>query len=51
MKKLILSALLLLGISTSGFSQERIKRDQASPEDRAQKMTDMLDKKLSLSAG
>ena len=50
MKKLILSAIFLLGISASGFSQERNKRDQFSPEERAQKMTDMLDNRLSLSA-
>lgn len=50
MKKLILSAILFLGISTIGLSQERPQKEQRSPEERAQKMTDALDKKLSLNA-
>jgi F0F1-type ATP synthase alpha subunit len=50
MKKIILSAILFLGISTIGFSQERPQKEQRSPEERAQKMTDALDKKLSLNA-
>lgn len=48
MKKLILSAILFLGITTMGFSQEVKPREQRSPEERAQKITDALDKKLSL---
>lgn len=50
MKRLILSAILFLGITATGFSQERPQRVQKSPEERAQKMTDALDQKLSLSA-
>ena len=48
MKKLVLSAILVLGITLSGFSQEKPQRTQKSPEERAQRMTDALDKKLSL---
>lgn len=49
MKKLILSTILFLGLTATGFSQETTQRVQKSPEERAQRMTDMLDKKLSLS--
>lgn len=48
MKQLILSAILFLGITTTGFSQERNQRVQKSPEGKAQRMTDALDHKLSL---
>ncbi|HEY0056543.1 MAG TPA: hypothetical protein VGB63_14405 [Pedobacter sp.] len=48
MKKLILSAMLFIGLSATGFSQERAKRELKTPEERAQKMTDVLDQKLSL---
>lgn len=50
MKKLILGAILFLGITATGFSQERPQRVQKSPEERAQRMTDALDQKLSLTA-
>ncbi|MGV3510027.1 MAG: hypothetical protein ACO1N7_12120 [Sphingobacteriaceae bacterium] len=49
MKKLILSAILFLGITATGFSQDKPQRVQKTPEERAQMMTDALDKKLSLS--
>ncbi|MBC7915175.1 MAG: hypothetical protein H7Y07_13740 [Pyrinomonadaceae bacterium] len=45
MKKIILSAILFLGLASTGFSQERALK---SPEERAQRITDGLDKKLSL---
>ena len=48
MKKLMLSAILFLGITATGFSQQAPQRVQKSPEERAQKMADALDKKLSL---
>ncbi len=48
MKKLILSAMLFIGLSATGFSQERAKRELKTPEERAQKMTEVLDQKLSL---
>lgn len=48
MKKIILSAILFLGLTATGFSQERPQRVQKSPEERAQRITDVLDKKLSL---
>ncbi|WP_207532477.1 hypothetical protein [Desertivirga arenae] len=52
MKKIILTALLFAGLATAGFSQERQAkhpREHRTPEERAQLMTDALDKKLSLS--
>lgn len=48
MKKIILSAILFLGITVSGFAQDKSTRVQKSPEERAQKITDAMDKKLSL---
>ncbi|WP_207423015.1 DUF4890 domain-containing protein [Desertivirga brevis] len=51
MKKLILTALLFAGLATAGFSQERQgkhQREHKTPEQRAQHVTDVLDKKLSL---
>ena len=49
MKKLILSTLLFLGLTVTGFSQEKTERAHKTPEQRAQMITDALDKKLSLS--
>ena len=49
MKKLILSTFLFLGLALSGYSQPNADRAQKTPEERAQRMTDMMDKKLSLS--
>ena len=49
MKKLILAALLITGISVTGFSQDRARHTKKTPEQRAQFMTDAMDKKLSLS--
>ncbi len=48
MKKLILSAMLFIGLSATGFSQEQAKRVVKTPEERAQRMTDVLEKKLTL---
>lgn len=48
MKRLIFSAILFVGLATTGFSQEMQKRAPKTPEERAQHMTDGLDKKLSL---
>ncbi|MEJ6979279.1 DUF4890 domain-containing protein [Pedobacter sp. P351] len=48
MKKIILSAILFLGLTATGFSQERTQRVQKTPEERAHRITDALDKKLSL---
>lgn len=48
MKKLILSAIFFLGLSATGFSQDKSPRAQKSPEERAQKMTDAMAQKLTL---
>jgi len=58
MKKLILSAVLFMVLSTMAFAQQdsmrmkhnRHPRVEQTPEKRAQKMTDVLSNKLSLSA-
>jgi hypothetical protein len=61
MKKVIFSIILFTGLATAGFAQERQqrpqgstqgneRRNQLSPEERAQRMTDNMDKQLSLSA-
>ncbi len=48
MKKIIFTALLFVGFTTLGFSQDRPQREKKTPEERAQLMTDNLAKKLSL---
>ena len=48
MKKLVLSAILFLGLTVTGFSQEKKEKVQKTPEERAQMMTDMINKKLTL---
>ena len=48
MKKLILSAILFISMGTVAMAQNNDKKVQKTPEERAQKATDMLDKKLSL---
>lgn len=48
MKKLILGAIFFLGLSATGFSQDKSARVQKSPEERAQKMTEVLTQKLAL---
>ena len=48
MKKVIFSTILFLGLTATGFSQEKIQSVQKTPEERAQRITDALDKKLSL---
>ncbi len=50
MRKPFFTAVLFLGLATLGFSQEKQEkeRERATPEDRAQKKTEMLSKKLSL---
>ena len=50
MKKLILSAILFISMGTVAMAQNTDKRVQKTPEERAQRATDMLDKKLSLTA-
>jgi Spy/CpxP family protein refolding chaperone len=49
MKKLFFTATLFLGLTTLGFSQEIQRRGKLTPEERAQKKTELLSKKLSLS--
>ena len=48
MKKLILGAIFFLGLSATGFSQDKVARVQKSPEERAQKMTYAMAQKLAL---
>jgi len=50
MKKLILSAILFISMGTVAMSQTDNKKVQKTPEERAQRSTDMLDRKLSLTA-
>ena len=51
MKKFILTALLFIGMGTMSFAQTNgQKRQHKTPEERAQHVTDMLEKKLSLTA-
>jgi len=60
MKKLFLSTILFVGLAAAGFSQEKPQRAQRSqdkvqhvqqsPEQRAQKSTDALVKRLSLTS-
>jgi protein CpxP len=48
MKKSILMVALFIGFSTLGFAQEQGARPRLSPEERAQKKTELLTEKLSL---
>jgi periplasmic protein CpxP/Spy len=48
MKKSILTLALFIGFATLGFSQESAKRARLTPEERAQKKTEALAEKLSL---
>jgi protein CpxP len=50
MKKLILSAILFISMGTMAMAQTDHKKVQKTPEERAKRATDMLDKKLSLTA-
>ena len=50
MKKLILSAILFISMGTVAMAQNKDVKVKKTPEERAQKATDMLDQKLSLSA-
>jgi protein CpxP len=51
MKKFILSAILFISMGTMAMAQTtESKKVQRTPEERAQRATDMLDKKLSLTA-
>jgi protein CpxP len=50
MKKLILSAILFISMGTVAMAQKSDKKIHKTPEERAQHATDMLDKKLSLTA-
>lgn len=49
MKKIILAALLLTGITAGSYAQERPERTKKTPEEKAQIMTDHMAKKLALS--
>ena len=48
MKKSILTLALFIGFVTLGFSQESARRARLTPEERAQKKTEALAEKLSL---
>lgn len=48
MRKHFLSTILFLGITATAFAQQGPQRVQKSPEERAERMTDILDKKLAL---
>ena len=50
MKKLILSAIVFIGMGTVTMAQSTDRKVQKTPEERAQHATDVLDKKLSLTA-
>jgi protein CpxP len=48
MRKLILSAILFISMGTIAMAQTNGKKDQKTPEERAQRATDVMDKKLAL---
>lgn len=50
MKKLLFTAALLTGLITAGFAQQGPQKEQKSPEERARRMTEALEKKLNLTA-
>lgn len=51
MRKLIFTAILFVSMGTMAFAQQdSTKKARKTPEERAQHMTDALDKKLSLTA-
>jgi protein CpxP len=50
MKKLILSAILFISMGTVAMAQTNDRKVQKTPEERAQRATAVLDKKLSLTA-
>ena len=51
MRKVILSAILFISMSTMVFAQQNDqKRERKTPEQKAKHLTDALDKKLSLTA-
>ena len=50
MKKLILSAIVFISMGTVTMAQSTDRKVQKTPEERAQHATDVLDKKLSLTA-
>ena len=50
MKKLILSAIVFIGMGTVTMAQSTDRKVQKTPEERAQHATDVLDKKLSFTA-
>jgi len=49
MKKMFLSAILFIGLGTMAFAQQPGKGMRKSPEQRAEKMTAVLEEKLQLS--
>ncbi len=51
MKKLLIAAVFCIGFAGSSFAQQMDKKhEMKSPEERAKMMTEMMDKKLSLTA-
>jgi protein CpxP len=50
MRKLILSAILFISMGTIALAQTDGKKAQKTPEERAQRATDVMDKKLALTA-
>lgn len=50
MRKLILSAILFISMGTIAMAQTDGKKDQKTPEERAQRATDVMAKKLALTA-
>jgi protein CpxP len=50
MRKLILSAILFISMGTIAMAQTNGKKAQKTPEERAQRATDVMDKKLALTA-
>ncbi len=49
MRKLILTAAVFIGMGTMAFAQN-VEKQHKTPEEKAQHITDMLDKNLSLTA-
>jgi membrane-associated HD superfamily phosphohydrolase len=50
MKAFILTAAIMIGVITSGYSQTRESRQKRTPEERARQMTVALEKKLNFTA-
>ena len=50
MKKLMITAAFFAGLVSISFAQQKPEREKKTPEQRAQHMTDALEKKLSLTS-